>query len=100
MCHVGGADGGLHRPQSRHGVVGLMVCGGGSRNPLVMARLAALLPGIEVRPPISAGSAAMICSAGLLAWLARKRTPRPAAGTHFRTAGHRSRFRRYLPGCP
>ncbi|QUJ04643.1 anhydro-N-acetylmuramic acid kinase [Salmonella enterica subsp. enterica] len=25
----------------------LMVCGGGSRNPLVMARLAALLPGIE-----------------------------------------------------
>ncbi|WP_031312695.1 anhydro-N-acetylmuramic acid kinase, partial [Escherichia coli] len=26
----------------------LMVCGGGSRNPLVMTRLAALLPGTEV----------------------------------------------------
>ena len=26
----------------------LMVCGGGSRNPLLMARLAALLPGTEV----------------------------------------------------
>ncbi|XNM90696.1 anhydro-N-acetylmuramic acid kinase [Escherichia coli] len=25
-----------------------MVCGGGSRNPLLMARLAALLPGTEV----------------------------------------------------
>ncbi len=38
----------------------LMVCGGGSRNPLVMARLAALLPGIEVSTTDKAGSAAMI----------------------------------------
>lgn len=33
----------------------LMVCGGGSRNPLVMARLAALLPGIEVSTTDKAG---------------------------------------------
>jgi anhydro-N-acetylmuramic acid kinase len=38
----------------------LLVCGGGSRNPLVMARLAGLLPGTEVTTTDEAGSAAMI----------------------------------------
>lgn len=33
----------------------LLVCGGGSRNPLVMARLAALLPGTEVTTTDEAG---------------------------------------------
>lgn len=33
----------------------LMVCGGGSRNPLLMMRLAALLPGTEVTSTDEAG---------------------------------------------
>jgi anhydro-N-acetylmuramic acid kinase len=33
----------------------LLVCGGGSRNPLVMARLAGLLPGTEVTTTDEAG---------------------------------------------
>ncbi|VTM56560.1 anhydro-N-acetylmuramic acid kinase [Klebsiella pneumoniae] len=33
----------------------LLVCGGGARNPLLMARLAALLPGTEVSTTDEAG---------------------------------------------
>ena len=47
----------------------LLVCGGGARNPLLMARLAALLPGTEVSTTDEAGISAMMgaarCPAGL-----------------------------------
>lgn len=48
----------------------LMVCGGGSRNPLVMARLAALLPGIEVSTTDKAGISGDDMEALAFAWLA------------------------------
>ena len=38
----------------------LLVCGGGARNPLLMARLAALLPVLKSRPPMTPASAATI----------------------------------------
>ncbi len=50
----------------------LMVCGGGSRNPLVMARLAALLPGIEVSTTDKAGISGDDMEALAFAWLARR----------------------------
>ncbi|MGK7306219.1 anhydro-N-acetylmuramic acid kinase, partial [Salmonella enterica] len=48
----------------------LMVCGGGSRNPLVKARLAALLPGIEVSTTDEAGITGDDMEALAIAWLA------------------------------
>ncbi|MCU8648664.1 anhydro-N-acetylmuramic acid kinase, partial [Escherichia coli] len=48
----------------------LMVCGGGSRNPLVMARLAGLLPGTEVTTTDTAGISGDDMEALAFAWLA------------------------------
>ncbi|WP_413740959.1 anhydro-N-acetylmuramic acid kinase [Sodalis sp. RH15] len=48
----------------------LLVCGGGARNPLVMARLSALLPGIEVSPTDKYGVSGDDMEALAFAWLA------------------------------
>lgn len=48
----------------------LMVCGGGSRNPLLMARLSGLLPGIEVTTTDEAGISGDDMEALAFAWLA------------------------------
>ncbi|WP_435945250.1 anhydro-N-acetylmuramic acid kinase [Dryocola sp. BD586] len=48
----------------------LMVCGGGSRNPLLMARLAGLLPGTEVGTTDEAGISGDDMEALAFAWLA------------------------------
>ncbi|EMF0716325.1 anhydro-N-acetylmuramic acid kinase [Citrobacter freundii] len=48
----------------------LMVCGGGSRNPLIMMRLAALLPGTEVTSTDEAGISGDDMEALAFAWLA------------------------------
>ena len=48
----------------------LLVCGGGSRNPLSMARLASQLPGIEVAPTDDAGISGDDMEALAFAWLA------------------------------
>lgn len=48
----------------------LMVCGGGSRNPLLMARLAGLLPGTEVGTTDDAGISGDDMEALAFAWLA------------------------------
>jgi anhydro-N-acetylmuramic acid kinase len=48
----------------------LMVCGGGGRNPLLMARLAGLLPGIEVGTTDEAGISGDDMEALAFAWLA------------------------------
>ncbi|HBT4645065.1 TPA: anhydro-N-acetylmuramic acid kinase [Klebsiella aerogenes] len=48
----------------------LLVCGGGARNPLLMARLAALLPGTEVTTTDDAGISGDDMEALAFAWLA------------------------------
>lgn len=48
----------------------LLVCGGGARNPLLMARLAALLPGTEVSTTDEAGISGDDMEALAFAWLA------------------------------
>ena len=48
----------------------LLVCGGGSRNPLLMARLSALLPGTEVTTTDVAGISGDDMEALAFAWLA------------------------------
>lgn len=48
----------------------LLVCGGGGRNPLVMARLSALLPGTEVTTTDEAGISGDDMEALAFAWLA------------------------------
>lgn len=48
----------------------LLVCGGGSRNPLLMARLACLLPGTEVTTTDDAGVSGDDMEALAFAWLA------------------------------
>lgn len=48
----------------------LLVCGGGSRNPLVMVRLAGLLPGTEVSTTDEAGISGDDMEALAFAWLA------------------------------
>lgn len=48
----------------------LLVCGGGARNPLVMNRLSALLPGIEVSPTDKFGVSGDDMEALAFAWLA------------------------------
>lgn len=50
----------------------LLVCGGGARNPLVMARLSALLPGIEVSPTDKFGVSGDNMEALAFAWLASR----------------------------
>ncbi|MFC0141851.1 anhydro-N-acetylmuramic acid kinase [Erwinia mallotivora] len=48
----------------------LLVCGGGRRNPLLMARLSALLPGTEVAPTDSVGISSDDMEGLAFAWLA------------------------------
>lgn len=48
----------------------LLICGGGARNPLLMARLSALLPGIEVGPTDKYGVSGDDMEALAFAWLA------------------------------
>lgn len=50
----------------------LLVCGGGSRNPLLMNRLAGLLPGIEVSTTDDAGISGDDMEALAFAWLAAR----------------------------
>jgi anhydro-N-acetylmuramic acid kinase len=50
----------------------LLVCGGGARNGALMARLAALWPGLSVAPTDSAGLPAQQVEAAAFAWLARQ----------------------------
>ncbi|EHD21630.1 MULTISPECIES: anhydro-N-acetylmuramic acid kinase [Brenneria] len=50
----------------------LLVCGGGARNPLIMARLSALLPGIEVGPTDEFGVSGDDMEALAFAWLASR----------------------------
>jgi anhydro-N-acetylmuramic acid kinase len=50
----------------------LLVCGGGSRNGALMARLAALWPGLAVSATDTAGLPAMQVEATAFAWLARQ----------------------------
>ncbi|MEP6503189.1 MAG: anhydro-N-acetylmuramic acid kinase [Betaproteobacteria bacterium] len=56
-----------HAPDTRE----LLVCGGGARNGALMARLAALWPGLHVAATDSAGLPAMQVEAAAFAWLAR-----------------------------
>ena len=56
--------------QLNNGCDRLMVCGGGSRNPLLMARLAAHLPGTEVTTTDAAGISGDDMEALAFAWLA------------------------------
>lgn len=57
-----------HGPQTRR----LLVCGGGSHNRRLMARLAAALPGIEVHSSAQAGIDPDWVEAMAFAWLARR----------------------------
>ncbi|KAA9002042.1 anhydro-N-acetylmuramic acid kinase [Affinibrenneria salicis] len=50
----------------------LLVCGGGAKNPCLMARLAALLPGIEVSPTDNFGISGDDMEALAFAWLAAR----------------------------
>ena len=50
----------------------LLVCGGGARNGALMARLAALWPGLAVAATDTAGLPAMQVEAAAFAWLARQ----------------------------
>ncbi|MEH2921446.1 anhydro-N-acetylmuramic acid kinase [Samsonia erythrinae] len=50
----------------------LLVCGGGAHNPLIMARLSALLPGIEVSPTDEFGISGDDMEALAFAWLASR----------------------------
>jgi len=57
-----------HAPDTRE----LLACGGGARNGTLMARLAALWPGLRVADSDSAGLPAMQVEAAAFAWLARQ----------------------------
>ena len=50
----------------------LLVCGGGAKNGALMARLAALWPGLAVAPTDTAGLPAQQVEAAAFAWLARQ----------------------------
>ena len=67
-------DVGRHAP----GLSRLVVCGGGARNAHLMARLAALLPAVEVITSDEAGLPAFQVEAAAFAWLARKAVRREA----------------------
>ena len=58
----------LHAPDTRE----LLVCGGGALNGALMARLAALWPGLRVASSDCAGLPAMQVEAAAFAWLARQ----------------------------
>jgi anhydro-N-acetylmuramic acid kinase len=58
----------VHAPDTRE----LLVCGGGARNGALMARLAALWPGLVVAATDSAGLPALQVEAAAFAWLARQ----------------------------
>jgi len=60
----------LHDTQPR--TQRLLVCGGGAHNPLLMARLAARLPGIAVEDTASVGLDPDFIEAAGFAWLARE----------------------------
>ncbi len=66
-----------HAPETRE----LLVCGGGALNGALMARLAALWPGRDVKPTDAAGLPAMQVEATAFAWLARQFTER-RPGSH------------------
>jgi len=53
------------------GIADLLVCGGGALNTQLMARLAALLPGVHVGPTADAGLPPLQVEAAAFAWLAR-----------------------------
>jgi anhydro-N-acetylmuramic acid kinase len=57
-----------HAPATRE----LLVCGGGAFNGALMARLAALWPGLAVAPTDAAGLPAQHVEAAAFAWLARR----------------------------
>ena len=57
-----------HAPATRE----LLVCGGGALNGALMARLAALWPGLDVRTTDTAGLPATQVEATAFAWLARQ----------------------------
>ena len=64
----------------------LLVCGGGARNGALMARLAALWPGLQVAATDSAGLPAQQVEAAAFAWLARQFCER-LPGNHPRVTG-------------
>ncbi|MDT0174965.1 anhydro-N-acetylmuramic acid kinase [Enterobacter sp. BRE11] len=61
-----------HQVQLNDGCDRLLVCGGGGRNPLLMARLAALLAGTEVATTDAAGIRGDDMEALAFAWLASR----------------------------
>lgn len=62
------------------GTVRLIACGGGTRNPALMARLTAELPGIAVEPSTAHGVEPGDVEALAFAWLAREAVEGRAAG--------------------
>ncbi len=69
-----------HAPTLRR----LVVCGGGALNIHLMARLAALLPGVQVQSTAEAGLPPLEVEAAAFAWLARqtvRREPLPLTST-------------------
>ena len=57
-----------HQPQTRQ----VLACGGGTRNPVLMARIAARLPGTTVTTTDSIGLDAQCVEAAAFAWLAMR----------------------------
>jgi anhydro-N-acetylmuramic acid kinase len=66
----------------------LLVCGGGALNGHLMARLAALLPGMQVQSTTASGLPALQVEAAAFAWLARQ-TLRGLPGNLARVTGAR-----------
>jgi len=70
------------------GAAQLLVCGGGALNGHLMARIAALLPGIQVQSTAASGLPALQVEAAAFAWLARQ-TLRGLPGNLARVTGAR-----------